>query len=671
MKRRNQRHYGKRFVLTALAAACCAVALGHWPQARLPTAGQPAAGELNLVKYPHVLGEVLVAFKSATTAPDRALIHAEVGAFVISRIPELRVDRVRSTRGETTEQLIQRYLPNPLVEYAEPNYLSHVTATPNDPKFPQQWSLNNTGQSGTCSPAGVFDVDIDAPEAWNLQTGSSTIVVAVIDTGVNYNHPDLAANIWSNPGESNCTNGIDDDGDGFVDDCRGWDFVNSDNAPLDDYGHGTHVAGILGAVGNNATGIAGVAWTVKLMPLKTFNSSGTGDTGDIANAILYARDRGARIINYSAGDVVQSTTITNAIGSSPNVLFVSAAGSQSPAGHDEDVSHFYPCDTNYGNIVCVTDTDQTDVLDPLANWGLTTVDLGAPGVNILSTAIAGAVKCGDNFDPVNALACCTGTSMAVPHVAGVAALMFAQRSSLTVAQAKTILINTVDPITALAGRSVSGGRLNAFKAVQSAGDTTSPSTPANLDAHYVSAQGGVSLSWTASTDNIGVHHYEVLRTAKITVSYTVIGTSTSTSFLDSSVVTNPVTAYLYKVHALDAAGNVSGDSNVDLATATGFTDDPLLVGTTTIRAVHVSEVRTAVNAVRTTANLSASTWTDDPLVVGATNIKAVHVSEMRTSLTAARTALGFTDPPFTDPTLTPGSTAVKAVHISELRTRTK
>jgi len=681
MARRDRNLYRKRFVLMALAGACCALALGHSPPSPQASSSISNAAP-DLAQGSYVPGEVLVTFRPEISAFNRSGLHELLETVVVGRIRAAGIEVVKSRQGVSTDVLIQRYLSSPLVKHAQPNYIhraSNDPKYPGDPKFSQQWALHNTAHSGTCNPAGTFDVDIDAPEAWGYVTGNPTVIVAVLDTGVNYNHPDLIGNIWSNPYDD-CSNGIDNDGNGLIDDCRGWNFAAPDpgnNDPMDDGGHGTHVAGIIGARGDNGIGTSGVAWRVKLMPVKVFGSGGGGTTETLVNGIYYARDKGAKVINYS-GHGANDPDLNDAIAASPNVLFVTAATSLDPAGVDQDSPctptqqnpcWYYPCNYPLANIVCVTDTDQNDVLDPLVNWGATSVDLAAPGVNILSTAM-NIAPCNHNYDPVNQLACCTGSSMAVPHVSGAAAVMLSQTPGLSVSQLKSRLLSSVDPVPALANKTVSGGRLNLYKAVL-ASDITPPTTPTGLDAHYGSAQGGVTLSWTASTDDIGVDHYEVWRRPKITVGYTLIGTPTTASFLDTTAVTNPVTAYLYIVRAVDAAGNTSGYSNVDLATAIAFSDDPLQVNVTPIRATHIAQLRTAVNAVRTAANLTPSTWTDDPLIVGTTVVKGTHVSQLRTALTAARTALNYSDPPFTDPTITPTQTVVKLIHVKELRDRVK
>jgi subtilisin family serine protease len=610
---------------------------------------------------PHVPGQVVVGFRPTSSVLDRALVHASVDAVVLDRIPRLGIELVTSRGGEPIEALMQRYSANPFVRFAEPNYLMGVKVAPNDPSYSAQWSLNNTGQDG-----GIAGADIKAPQAWDIQTGSASITVAVLDTGVNYSHPDLQANIWTNPFDD--CGGLTDDGDIYNNDCRGWNFVAGTNDPNDDNGHGTHVAGIIGAVGNNSAGISGVAWSVRILPVKVFPSGGVfGQSFQIAQGMDYAVVKGAKIINYSAGDTIESQGITTAIGDARDhgVLLVSAAGSFLGGGHDENVTHFYPCNSDVDNIICVTSTNQSDQRDFLADWGSTTVDLGAPGEHILSTAI-NINFCKDEYS--GGYARCNGTSMATPHVSGVAALMLSQYPTLTYAKIKSAILGSVDIVDSLKQITVSGGRLNAFRAVQSANDTIPPSAPTNLAA-TAAGTATVNLSWTASTDNVFLHHYQVFRSPRKNTPYQAIGISTTTSFSDNSPAAN--TTYLYRIRAFDGAGNPSSDSALDIATTFVFTDsNPPLAAGALVRAVHITDLRTAVDKVRYAANLEPPfQWTDTPLNPGAP-IRAIHVTELRTKVDDARTQLGISVPAYSE-SITAGQTVIKAIHVNELRGRTQ
>lgn len=248
-------------------------------------------------------------------------------------------------KGSDVQKIAQEYRGDPNVEYVHPNHISRLLTTPNDVKFNDQWALHNTGQTG-----GTADADIDAPEAWDVHTGSSSVVVAVIDTGVDWNHPDLAANIWTNSGEVQ-GNGVDDDGNGLIDDYRGWDFSDADNDPMDYDGHGTHVSGIIGAVTNNSTGVAGVCWTCKIMPVKMFPNA----YDDVAaNSIKYAVDEGAKVLSNSWGGGQQSQLIEDAI----NYAVALGAVVVFAAGNDDSSSPAVGYPASFEPVIAVAATDQ-------------------------------------------------------------------------------------------------------------------------------------------------------------------------------------------------------------------------------------------------------------------------------------------------------------------------
>lgn len=423
------------------------------------------------IQVDHVPGEVLVKFRNkplANVANETAAIHATLGTRAVTTLPFIHIQRVRGLRGQSTEALMQAYASRADVEYVEPNIIFHTQVTPNDPLFAELWGMNNVGQTG-----GTPDADIDGPEAWDRQTGSSSVIVASIDTGVDYNHPDLAANIWTNPGEIP-GNGIDDDGNGYVDDVRGWDFANNDNDPMDDQGHGTHTAGTIAAVGNNATGVTGVAWRAKIMPLKFLTASGSGTSLGAAQAILYAASMGAKISSNSWGGGGFSQTIENAINTAnqSGMLFVTAAGNAN-ANNDTTVS--YPCNSTLPNVLCVAATDHNDQKASFSNYGAVNVDLGAPGVSILSTVPTGTCSLCNS----SGYRYLSGTSMATPHVSGAAVLLRAQFSNLTPVAVKNLLMQSTDSIAGLSGKMVSGGRLNISKALAgtSAITVTAKGTP--------------------------------------------------------------------------------------------------------------------------------------------------------------------------------------------------
>ena len=336
--------------------------------------------------------------------------------------------------------------------YAEPDYQRTLSSkVPNDTYFTNLWAMHNTGQSG-----GVADADIDAPEAWDLRTDSSNIIVAVIDTGVDYTHPDLAANIWVNTAEQSGIPGVDDDNNGYIDDIHGYDFYNTDGNPMDDHGHGTHVSGIIGAVGNNGQGVAGVCWKAKIMALKFLGSSGSGYDSDAIDCIEYAVQMGAKITSNSWGGGDYGQALKDAIDAAgaAGVLFVAAAGND--YGNNNDINPAYPASYDCANIIAVLSTDSYDAISGFSNYGLTSVDLGAPGSSIYSCFPGG------QYGYLN------GTSMATPHVSGACALVWSANPYLSSSAVKDIILETTYPLPALAGLCVTGGRLNLFNVMKEA-----------------------------------------------------------------------------------------------------------------------------------------------------------------------------------------------------------
>ncbi|OQW92586.1 MAG: hypothetical protein BWK78_01255 [Thiotrichaceae bacterium IS1] len=329
------------------------------------------------------------------------------------------------------------------VEYIEPNYVLKADLTPNDPDFSKLWGLESIGLIPT----------------WDTINGSE-ILIAVIDSGIDYNHPDLAANMWTNPGEIP-GNGIDDDGNGYIDDVYGFDFANGDGDPADDYFHGTHCAGTIAAVGNNGTGMVGVNWTAKLMALKFLDKSGFGDTAHAISAIHYAVQKGAKILSNSwggSGEKALKDAIRQAQ-EEKGVLFVAAAGNSTA---NTDMFPHYPSSYDLDNIISVAAIDRNNALGTFSNYGPISVDLAAPGVDIYSTV---PVSLGSYVSQ-------EGTSMATPHVTGVAALVWAANPTFTYQQVKDRILSSVDPVPSLSGKTATGGKLNAYRAV--IGDSKPP-----------------------------------------------------------------------------------------------------------------------------------------------------------------------------------------------------
>ncbi len=399
-----------------------------------------------------VPGEFLVKFKpgaSKTAISDALRKSAPQSVRTFRLVPQLRY--VKLARGASAERAIAMYRARPDVEYVEPNYLRTIAATPDDPSFPQQWGLNNVGQTG-----GIADADIDAPEAWDITTGSNDVVVAIIDSGVDYLHADLAANIWSNPGE--CTgNGVDDDGNGYVDDCHGIDTFDGDPDPRDQNGHGTHVAGIVGATGNNAVGVTGVAWNVKILPCKFMNMFGQGSDAQAIECLEYVaalKARGVNVIasNNSWSGLWPGQALYDAIRAQMDqgILFVGAAGN---SGWDNDgaIAEF-PCSFNLPNILCVANYTDQDALASSSGFGSSTVHLAAPGTAIYNTFFDA-----DRYDTLS------GTSMAAPHVTGALVLLEAQQDTRDWRALKNLILAGVDLNSY--GITIVEGRLNAHKSL--------------------------------------------------------------------------------------------------------------------------------------------------------------------------------------------------------------
>ena len=408
-------------------------------------------------------GELLVRFAPSADAADRAALRERARVELDSTLPVRGLQLVNVDPGQSragAERALERADD---VVYAEPNFYRRAFLSPDDTSFASQWGLRNTGQTN-----GVVGADINALAAWDITTGSSNTVVAVVDSGVFLNHPDLAGSSWANPGESGSgrnSNGLDDDRNGFVDDVRGWDWVGDDPEPNDDIGHGTHVAGTIGARTNNHLGVAGASWGTRLMALRAINASGSGTVADVVSAYGYAAGKGVRIVNLSLGSESFSQTEQTVMASLPSVLFVVAAGNGGPDGigdSNDGPAPDYPCTYPLANIVCVAATNRRDVLSSFSNFGAASVDLAAPGETILSTWIGGSYE----FK--------SGTSMAAPHVAGAAALLLAAEPMLSAAEMRHALLSGVDKVASLNGRVATGGRLDARRSLEIAAPGTIP-----------------------------------------------------------------------------------------------------------------------------------------------------------------------------------------------------
>lgn len=426
--------------------------------------------------------------EKARQAAERLRALDGSGISMVRQLGEGRTTLIRA--GDLGFDDISRILATiPGVDYVEPNFALSITDKfPTDPDFSDLYGLHNTGQTG-----GSPDADIDAPAAWDASTGDASLIVGVIDTGIDYTHQDLAANIWTNPGEV-AGDGIDNDANGYVDDIHGWDWADNDADPMDDEGHGTHVSGTIGAVGNNGVGVAGVNWNVQLMALKFIGSGGYGSTAGAIEAIDYSTDMhkagiNVRLTNNSWGGSGNSRSLELAITENGNegLLFVVAAGN---SGDNIDTSPDYPPSFDLDNMISVAATNSHDQLAGFSNYGVNTVHLGAPGVGILSTT------------PQNNYGSSSGTSMASPHVAGAVALAWSTNPSASASAVKAALVDGVDPISALNGKTKSGGRLNVRGAIDRLNtDNTPPTTTgiANLTVDEDDPSSSIDL-WRAFSD---------------------------------------------------------------------------------------------------------------------------------------------------------------------------
>jgi subtilisin family serine protease len=522
---------------------------------------------------PYKEGEVLVKYRNHVTAASKAVLAGRHSEKILREFSRHDVHHLKLPEGTDVMAAVESLKREEDVEYAEPNYIRRpLSVTPNDPVWQGQWGL----------------VKIGMADAWTMGWGSSTVTVAVLDTGVDYNHPDLAANMWANEDET-AGNNRDDDGNGYIDDVRGWNFVGENNNPMDLSGHGTHVAGIIGAVGNNSIGMAGINWTVKIMPIKFMAETGT--IADEVSGIEYAVQMGAKVINASFGETTFSQTEYEAIqgAGERGVLIIAAAGNNGTS--NDGSTKTYPASYGLANIISVAATDSNDTLASFSNYGSTSVHLAAPGKDIESTVAegltdltgplvipasssihlhakiveyAGAISSQNitgtiyfcvygataqdfpyavmgnialiergssdgsrvTFDAKATLAKAagavaaiiydnvdedlagsswtlgapgdwipvvqitrsdglslrtqtgsavsivypydiySGTSMATPFVTGTAALMLADKPDLTVTEIRNVILGTVDTDSSLVSKTTTGGRLNAFRALQ-------------------------------------------------------------------------------------------------------------------------------------------------------------------------------------------------------------
>jgi subtilisin family serine protease len=506
-----------------------------------------SSGSLLVDPTTYMSNTILVQFK-----PDAVLSgNIDLHGAKITQSLEL-VDglyELQLTQGMSVEGALAVFQADTRVATAEANYRLMLEGIPNDPRFSSMYGLNNTGQTG-----GTNDADIDAPEAWNINTGTRRTIVAVIDTGVDYNHQDLAANMWRNTGEI-AGDGIDNDGNGYADDIYGYDFANNDADPMDDNGHGTHVSGTIGAVGNNGIGTTGVNWNTQIMALKFLAADGSGSTAGAISALNYAVRMGANLSNNSWGGGGSSSLLSQAISNARTAghIFVAAAGN---SGQNNDLTPNYPSNYDFDNVVAVAATDNKDVLASFSCYGATTVDIAAPGVGILSTL------------PGNTYGTLSGTSMATPHVSGAIALIWDQNPTFTYQQVIAKLYSSVDKIAGLNGKVATGGRLNIGNALN--GNTTNP-PPADLNGAKILTSEAIGINSGAIT-GFKVKFSEAIQTSTLTAANIKVTSPTGSLLTVSGIsavagsnneftfnITSSSTSGIYTIQVgpniLDLAGN--------------------------------------------------------------------------------------------------------------------
>jgi subtilisin family serine protease len=536
----------------AIVLAAAAALLVSVPAAGAHTAGvyKPVSSHASLMTSGarYVPGEVLVGFRPGVSRATRALAREGEGLVLVKRFAAFRMQLLKLPRGLAVRDAVRTLSRNPAVAFAEPNYLRFSEAIPpTDALFGDEWDLNNTGQShlvtdadldGTANNhAGTADADIDAPEAWSVTEGASTAVIAVVDTGVDVSHPDLAGQLWTNPADP--AGGGDDDGNGKIDDTHGWDFGENDATLLDalphfsGFDHGTHVSGTIAAAHDDSTGTVGVCPGCRIMALKIAENDGTMPISNEIAALAYAKSKGVKIVNMSFGGPPYSNAEREAIRTS-GMLAVVSAGNDSLDGdmalvvdRDQDgnadaSSPSYPAAYTLPNVLtvaasndvdrygysteCVADFGFTRPACAFTNWGHDSVDVAAPGVDITSTVPGGGYETWD------------GTSMAAPHVAGVAGLLLSDDPSLAVAGLKNAIMRSVDKPTTLRTMYIAfpiekaktgaftrtSGRVNANTALSASIANATPVTDGNIDhaRGWTTSQKSGSVGWPADINDV-------------------------------------------------------------------------------------------------------------------------------------------------------------------------
>lgn len=448
---------------------------------------------------------ILVKFRPGLRNAKVASAHLTAKGVEKKHFPRSGIRLIFPVSTDSSSATLQAYRNNPDVLFAVPNRIVRKAAfTPDDPYFNRQWGLYNTGQTSTTyygTYSGTPGADIAVRTAWDTTTGSSTIIVATLDTGIDLYHPDLASNIWTNSGETSCGDGIDNDGNGYIDDCHGWNFATGSSNVLDDdtdY-HGTHVAGIIAANGNNGIGISGVAPQVRIMPLKILDNAGYGDMAGIVAAVEYAIAKGASIINasYTYPQFCETTEADPAelevlkAAEKAGLLVVAAAGNYAC---NNDKLPFYPASHRLPNIISVGAITPIDSYAIFSNRGENSVHIAAPGVNILSTILSSVTG---YYSSLTGYELLSGTSMAAPAVTGIAALVKAAHPEYSYLQIREAILLGADPRNYAVS---SGGRANAANSVSLNLASTPPYQPSGLSLVKM-PDGSIGLSWVVNSSN--------------------------------------------------------------------------------------------------------------------------------------------------------------------------
>lgn len=501
--------------------------------------GDPVPSVANRSERPvYKSDELIVTYKQGTDLSERAAVRARQALLQLKSLKGTDMELVRINSGHSVMEMVGRLKADPGVEAVQPNFIYYPDTLPdpdNDPYYKDGslWGMNNTGQI-IGGYAGVPDIDIDAPETWAITGGNDTVVVAVIDTGIQITHPDLAGRIWTNPGEI-AGNHIDDDENGYIDDINGWNFYGDNNEVFsagDGDEHGTHCAGTI-AGADNDLGVIGVAPGVRIMSLKFLGPNG-GTTLDAIEAVNYARENGATLASNSWGGGGYDTALYNAI-KSFGKPFIAAAGNSKA---NTDRRPHYPSSYDLPNIVSVASINNRGLLSSFSNYGVSSVDVGAPGEYIRSSV------------PFNSYAWYSGTSMATPHVSGIAALMLSVQPNLTGSQIRQILISTAVELGSLVGKTVSGGMVNAFAAVQAANGSPPPPPPADTDPPILTSvtpkNGAKSVALETTVNFIFNENIEFADKSLISVKEgkTTVSSDFSMITSENSLIITPITGCL-------------------------------------------------------------------------------------------------------------------------------